>query len=129
MEKLSKSRSADPVQQALREHKDRWNLAAKEFISRIIAFKQAINGRANSKYNFSASNIKDPLPANVGSFLNELSGNFNQLATEALKILEEQASYSKNRRQPVVVKAEDDASSNELVSLPSLLADKWEIKK
>lgn len=100
MAKFARKKSDDPVQEALRAHKDKWNLAAKEFISRVIAFKRALNGRGDNHYSLPPSNIKEPLPPNVGSFLNEISSNFEQLASEALKIQEEQSTYSKNRRQP-----------------------------
>lgn len=97
MEKSAKS--SDPVQQALRDHKKNWNLAAKEFIKRIIALKQVVSGKGNSNYGLPPSNIKDPLPREVGSFLDELSSNFEQLAREALTIQQEQAQYSKTRRK------------------------------
>lgn len=99
LEKFAKS--TDPVQQALRDHKKRWNLASKEFIKRLIAFKKGINGRGAPNYGLPVSNIKDPMPTEIGSFLNELSGNFQQLAEEALQIEKEQTNYSQNRKKPV----------------------------
>lgn len=100
MDKLARKHSDDPVQEALRTHKDKWNIAAKEFIARVIAYKRALNGRGDNKYSLPPGKIQDPLPQNVGSFLNEIAGNFEQLVGEAMKIQEEQAEYSKNRKQP-----------------------------
>lgn len=105
MEKFGKS--SDPVQQALRDHKKRWNMAAKEFIKRLIAFKKGVNGRGDPSYGLPTSNIKDPLPGEVATFLNEVSGNFQQLAEEALKIQQEQALYSQKRRKPAPEKPAD----------------------
>lgn len=99
MEINARKKSDDPIQEALRSHKDKWNLAAKEVISRIIAFKRALNGRGDPHYSLPPSNIKDPLPSSVGAFLNEITSNFEQLASEALKIEQEQAAYSQNRRK------------------------------
>ena len=101
MEITARKKSNDPVQEALRTHKDKWNMAAKEFISRIIAFKRALNGRGDNHYGLPVSNIKDPLPDQIGAFLNTLTSNYEQLAAEALRIEQEQAAYSKNRKKHV----------------------------
>jgi uncharacterized membrane protein (UPF0127 family) len=100
MEITARKKSDDPVQEALRSHKDKWNLAAKEFIKRVISFKKALNGRGDPKYGLPISSIKDPLPNEIGSFLKELSNNYQTLAEEALKIQQEQASYSQTRKKP-----------------------------
>lgn len=100
MEKLARKKSEDPIQEALREHKSRWNVAAKEFIARVIAFKRAINGRGDVKYGLPPNNIKDPLPQELVSFLSELSGNYTSLVDEASKIIQEQQYYSEHRKKP-----------------------------
>ncbi len=100
MEKFARKHSDDPVQEALRTHKDKWNIAAKEFIARVIAYKRALNGRGDQKYSLPPGKIQDPLPQNVGAFLNEIASNFEQLVGEAMKIQDEQAAYSKTRKQP-----------------------------
>lgn len=99
MEKEGRKKSSDPKQEALRTHKDLWNKAAKEFIARMIAYKRALNGRGDNAFGLPVSNIKDPLPNEVISFLNTLSSNFEQLATEAAKIEQEQAAYSQSRKK------------------------------
>jgi uncharacterized membrane protein (UPF0127 family) len=98
MEKFAKS--ADPVQQALRDRKKGWNTASKEFMKRIKGLRNGLNGRGDSNYGLPPSNIKDPLPAEIGSFLSQLSSDFQFLVSESEKIANEQAYYSKNRRKP-----------------------------
>lgn len=100
MEITARKKSTDPVQEALRSHKDKWNLAAKEFIARVIAFKRAMNGRGDAKYGLPPGNIKEHLPEQVTAFLSTLSSNYEQLASEALQIEQQQAAYSQTRRKP-----------------------------
>lgn len=101
MEITARKKSNDPVQEALRSHKDKWNLAAKEFINRVIAFKRALNGRGDAHYSLPPNNIKDAFPEQISSFLNTLSSNYEQLIAEALRIEQEQAAYSQNRKKPM----------------------------
>lgn len=100
MQKLARKKSNDPIQENLRSHKETWNTATKELISRIIAFKRALNGRGDSHYSLPTSKIHEPFPNEIGSFLNNLSSNFDAVSSEALKIIQEQSDYSKNRKQP-----------------------------
>jgi hypothetical protein len=131
MEKTAKS--TDPVQQALRDHKKRWNAAAKEFIKRLIAFKKSVNGRGDPAYNLPTSNIKDPLPGEVATFLNEITSNFQQLAEEAAQIEQEQSLYSQNRRKPneekpaVAPPAEAPKAASDNNELLLKLSSKWSI--
>jgi len=94
------AKTADPAQQHLRDSKKKWNKATSEFITRMIEFKNAMNGRGSSKYGLPTSNIKNPLPQEVVSFLSELSSNYQLIAEEALRITQEQAQYAQNRRKP-----------------------------
>jgi hypothetical protein len=131
MEKEAKS--TDPIQQALRDHKKRFNLAAKEFIKRIIAFKKGLNGRGDPGYGLPPGTIGDPLPKELASFLNEITGNFEQLASEALKIEQEQALYSQNRRKPQEEKpaealsAEPPKAASNNSNILLKLSAKWRI--
>lgn len=99
MEITARKKSTDPVQEALRTHKDKWNLAAKEFINRVIAFKRAINGRGDAHYSLPPGSIKDPLPDQITTFLSTLTSNYEQLAAEALRIDQEQSAYSQSRKK------------------------------
>lgn len=103
MEKDALKRSPDPLQERLRERKANWNKATSEFITRIIGFKRAMNGRGDNRYALPISNIKNPLPSEVVSFLAELSSNYQALAQEAEAIVQEQEAYSHARRQPAKV--------------------------
>lgn len=107
MDKSARSKSNDPQQEKLRSAKDAWNSSVKEFISRMIAFKRALNGRGDAHYSLPPSNIKDEFPSQIGSFLNTLSSTYEQLANEANRIEREQSEYSKNRKKPI-----KQASSN-----------------
>lgn len=100
MEKISRKKSNDPVQESLRSRKDKWNSMVKDLISKIIAFKRGVNGRGDSQYGLPPSNIKDPFPSEISSFLNTLSSNFEEVAREAARIQADQASYSQNRKKP-----------------------------
>lgn len=91
--------SKDPVQQALRDKKRGWNTASKEFIKRLLALKKGLNGRGDPQYGIPVSQIQNPLPDEVGTMLSELNGNFQQLAEEALRIIQEQTHYSQTRRK------------------------------
>lgn len=95
----ARKRSADPAQQALRDHKSEWNSAVKDFIAHLIAAKQGINGRGSAKANIPPSNIKDPLPGEIGTLLNALTSQFQSLVGDGNAIISEQSNYSKNRRK------------------------------
>ena len=90
--------SNDPKQQALRTVKRRFNIGYKNFSQRLKGLKDGINGRA-SKVGIPASNIKDPLPGEVGTVLEQLASEFAQLVDSAHSIIDEQGMYSKTRRK------------------------------
>jgi hypothetical protein len=99
MEKSAKKKSADPAQQNIRDAKSKWNDACSATIARLIAFKRGLNGRGDAKFSLPASNIKDPLPPQLGSFLQQLSSEFNTLVLSAANIVGIQNQYSKTRRK------------------------------
>jgi hypothetical protein len=114
VDKLARTRSIDPRQEHLRERKSKWNKECSEFIARInafkphlISFKRGLNGRGDAKAGLPISNIKDPLPSDIGAYLSgtssefgELVSTFSGLASEANSIIQEQAEYSAHRRKP-----------------------------
>lgn len=100
MEKLAKN-PPDPAQLALRNRKKVWNKAVSQVIDRFFAFKDALNGKGSLEYGLPKSNIKNPIPSEIVSFLAELSSNFQQLALEASHIIQEQAHYSETRKKPM----------------------------
>lgn len=126
MKKEAFKPSTDPNQNALRKSKDDWNHAASLFISKVIAFKRAMNGRGDAHFGLPTGKIQDPLPSQVTSFLSTLSSDFEHLASEALKIEEEQKHYSETRRKKQVpgqpaqtLHADDGMVINASSSLPT----------
>lgn len=92
-------KSKDPVQQKLRDHKRKWNTIYRNFSQKLKGFKDGLNGRGNTKSNIVPSNIKDPLPNEVGGLLSQLAGEFQQLVNDAETIITEQEQYSRNRKK------------------------------
>ena len=101
MIKESRGKSADPAQEALRARKDSWNSAASTLIAQLIAFKRGLNGRGDNRAGLPPSRIKDPLPSEVGSYLDQMASSFNDLVGSAGSIIDEQANYSANRKKPI----------------------------
>lgn len=95
--KTARKASNDPVQEALRQHKDTWNHEASLLIAQLIAFKKGLNGRGESKVGLPPGSIKDPVPPAVGSYLDQLADRYNKLISDAHSIIDEQANYSENR--------------------------------
>ena len=93
-----KVKSKDPNQQKLRDKKQHWNGSYRQFSQKLKAFKDGINGRGNAKLGLPPSNIKNPLPAEIGSFLNQLASEFQQIVGEAEGIITEQEQYARTRR-------------------------------
>ncbi|HYD90347.1 MAG TPA: hypothetical protein VEA37_02545, partial [Flavobacterium sp.] len=112
--KSARNRSADPAQEHLRQRKQDWNSTCSEFIARLngfkphlISFKRGLNGRGDAKAGLPISDIKNPLPSEIGGYLgavssefNELTSVFSQLVDEAGGIIQEQSQYAQRRRQP-----------------------------
>ena len=96
------AKSKDSVQQALRDRKKGFNLAAREFIKRLIGFKQGINGRGNPGLGLPPGDIKEPIPSEVQSFAAEVEANFAQLMGAAKQIEAEQAAYSERKQRQIV---------------------------
>jgi hypothetical protein len=97
MEKLA--RSADPKQQTLRDLKKSWQKEMKVFIAQSIALKRGIAGRGDAQAGLPPSNIKDPLPPEISTYIEEMSTRFNNLSNIAKQIVEQQSEYSQTRRK------------------------------
>ena len=97
----ARKKSEDPVQEALRQHKDKWNHETSLLIAQLIAFKKGLNGRGESKVGIPPGSIKDPMPHEVGSYLDQLSDRYNKLISDAHSIIEEQNRYSETRKKSV----------------------------
>jgi len=110
----ARTRSEDPAQEHLRERKAVWNKACSAFIARLnafkpqlIAFKQGLNGKGNAKVGLPPSNIKEPLPSEIGGYMGMVNSKFNELASEfaglvseSNAIMQEQAQYADHRKKP-----------------------------
>lgn len=89
----------DPAQEHLREQKALWNKSTTDLIAKIIAFKRGLNGRGDPRVGLPPSNIKEPLPSQVGSYLNQIASDYTSLVDGAERIIQEQDHYSKVRRK------------------------------
>jgi len=98
-EKIARKRSADLKQETLREHKDQWNKEVSLLIAQLIAFKRGLNGRGEPRVGLPPSSIKEPMPNEVGQYLDQMATRFQKVVSEADHIIDEQADYSKTRRK------------------------------
>ena len=89
----------DSAQTRLRAHKRQWNAAYKDVSQKLKAFKNGLNGKGDTKYSLPPSDIKFPLPNEIGSFLDGVAGEFQALLTDAHSIFQEQETYSRTRRK------------------------------
>lgn len=99
--KTARKKSEDPVQEALRQNKDNWNHEASLLIAQLIAFKKGLNGRGEPRVGIPPGSIKDPMPNEVGSYLDQLADRFNKLVSDAHHIIDEQLQYSETRKKSV----------------------------
>lgn len=137
LNKTSRARSQDGLQEHLRQRKQVWNEECSAFIARLnafkphlISFKRGLNGRGDNKAGLPVSDIKNPLPNEVGSYLGgvssefkELSSIFSALATEANGIIQEQAQYAARRRKSQ--KHSDDQQNTMIVEGSNALSRFW----
>lgn len=94
------ARSADPAQQHLRDQKKLWNKSTRELIAKLIAFKRGLNGTGDPRVGIPASKIQNPLPQEVGSYLNQIADDYAAVIHGAEQIISEQEQYSQVRRKP-----------------------------
>src|ERR1019366_1207591 len=100
MPQPANNKPKDPKQMMLRQHKREWSDATSALIANIIAFKRGLNGRGDAKVGLPPSNIKEPLPGEIGSFLNQLTTEFQKIVADAEGIISEQEQYAHKKRQP-----------------------------
>lgn len=97
---ISTAGSKDPAQQHLREQKKIWNQSVRSLIAKLIAFKRGVSGRGDPKAGLPASQIQEPLPAEIGSFMDQISMEYAAIIDGAAAIIQEQQHYSEVRRKP-----------------------------
>ena len=98
MEKTARRPSMDPVQERLRQNKALWNKEVSSFINDLIHFKKTMNGWP-SKFFKERSRITTPIPADPGTIIGSLAGDFQELVNKGNAVIQEQIDYAKNRRQ------------------------------
>lgn len=118
MSKTVLGKSTDPVQQALRDAKAKWNKDTREFISNLIEFKRLVNG-SPSKFSPEKGRIQNPLNDKTSTILSQLVTNFSDIAEQAHQLSQQQLAYSKNRKQKSVKISSLSAQINELEALAS----------
>jgi hypothetical protein len=116
MEKIARKPSADPVQERLRANKAAWNKDVSTFINDLIHIKKTINGWP-SKFFKERSRITQPIPADPGTVIGALAGDFQEIVNRGNGIIQEQLDYAKNRRQkpqkPVVAPGQTPPPAND----------------
>jgi len=98
MEKTARRPSMDPVQERLRQNKALWNKEVSSFINDLIHFKKTMNGWP-SKFFKERSRITSPIPADPGTIIGSLAGDFQELVNKGNAVIQEQVDYAKTRRQ------------------------------
>jgi DNA-binding transcriptional MerR regulator len=137
--KNARTRSVDPLQERLRQRKQEWNVSCSEFIARLnafkphlIAFKRGLNGRGDAKAGLPISDIKNPLPEQIGGYLgvvssefNDLAATFSQLVGEAGSVMQEQSQYAQQRRKSHRQASRIDVPDDLIVEGSSALTRFW----
>ena len=118
MDKFGRKASGDPKQEALRQHKDKWNQDASDLIAELIALKRGINGRGDKEKHLPVSSIKDPLPTEIVSYINEVASSASQLIQEAKSIADHQKNYSENRKKKAISEEE-----KEIIKMAEMLSN------
>lgn len=98
MIKEARKPSMDPAQEKLRQSKAAWNKEVSSFINDVIHVKKLLNGWP-SKFYKERSKITFPVPVDAAGVLNNLASKFQELSQEGVSIAQQQAEYSKSRRQ------------------------------
>ncbi len=98
MLKEARKPSSDPAQEKLRQDKANWNKEVSALINDIIHLKKTMNGWP-SKFYQQRTRITEPIPADPATIIGSLVGDFQELAQRGNHIVQEQLTYSKNRRQ------------------------------
>ena len=99
LDKMAGKGPPDPKQKHLREHKGNFNKEVSLMIAQLIAFKRGMNGRGEPRVGIPPSDIKFPLPDEVGQYLDEMAGRFEHIVADAKQVINEQAEYSGTRRK------------------------------
>jgi hypothetical protein len=122
MKKTARKRSADPIQEALRQKKENWNADVSLLIAKLIAFKRGINGRGDYKAGLPATKIQNPFPPEVGSYLNDVANDYIKVVHHAKDIIDSQSQYSVSRQKGV---KSSQLEIEQMVSEASWWGSRW----
>jgi len=129
---VAQKKSMDPVQQALRERKAKWNKEVSAFIDNLIHLKKMMNGWP-SKFLMERSKITEALPKDPATILGVLAQDFSKLVQTGNEIIAAQIDYSKTRKkkQPKPTTAPTAAPSSvdlsQQLSLPSVASEEYNL--
>jgi hypothetical protein len=96
---IARKRAIDPAQEHLREQKALWNSSATSFIGKLISFKRGLNGRGDPRAGLPPSRIHEPVPTEIGAYLNHLADDYLAIIKGAEDIISEQNSITQNKSQ------------------------------
>ena len=95
MEKKAQRKSyKDPAMNKIIQEKAAWNKDVSSLINDLIHFKKSMNGWP-SKYYKERTRITQPVPVDLSGILNQIAGEFQDIANRGNGILQEQSDFSK----------------------------------
>src|SRR5574337_24034 len=95
MEKTAQRKTyRDPGLNKIIQEKAAWNKQVSALINDLIHFKKSMNGWP-SKYYKERTRITQPVPVDLSGILNQIAGEFQDIASRGNGILQEQATFSK----------------------------------
>lgn len=92
----------DPVVEQLLQMKDNWKYDVSTLVYDLIAFKRGLTGRGDAEHNLPPTKVTEPFDGSVSELLSEMAGEYQNVAQEALEIIQKQDEVSKthqDRRQ------------------------------
>ena len=124
---VAQKKSMDPVQQALRERKAKWNKEVSAFIDNLIHLKKMMNGWP-SKFLMERSRITEALPKDPATILGALAQDFSKIVQTGNDIIAAQVAYSQTRKkkQPRSVESPATPAPSDLSQQLSLSNDTHE---
>jgi hypothetical protein len=128
---VAQKKSMDPVQQALRERKAKWNKEVSAFIDNLIHLKKMMNGWP-SKFLMERSRITEALPKDPATILGALAQDFTKLVQTGNDIIAAQVAYSQTRKKKQVRPVEAPAAGtpapvdlSQQLSLPNVASEEY----
>lgn len=99
MEKKAQRKTyKDPAMNKIIQEKAAWNKQVSALINDLIHFKKSVNGWP-SKFYKERTRITQPVPVDLSGILNQIAGDFQDIASRGNGILKEQSEFSKAHLQ------------------------------